>query len=45
MFDKVIILVFDVLVIFCEELGCCYVVIVKYFGDVLFVCVKGCDYC
>ncbi|XP_073901229.1 ATP-dependent DNA helicase Q5 isoform X2 [Castor canadensis] len=43
--DKAIILGFDALVSFCEELGCRHAAIAKYFGDVPPACTKGCDHC
>uniref|UniRef100_A0A8C5NY26 ATP-dependent DNA helicase n=1 Tax=Jaculus jaculus TaxID=51337 RepID=A0A8C5NY26_JACJA len=44
-FDKAMLLAFDALVAFCEELGCRHAAIAKYFGDAPPACNKGCDHC
>ncbi|XP_074870732.1 ATP-dependent DNA helicase Q5 isoform X2 [Carettochelys insculpta] len=43
--DKAVLMAFDAMVSFCEELGCRHAAIANYFGDVTPSCNKGCDYC
>lgn len=43
--DKAVLLAFEALATFCEELGCRHAAIAKYFGDAPPACTRGCDHC